>query len=167
GRRYSPLTQINRENVSRLKRAWTYHTGETDRSGNQTDRHSVAPFESTPIVVDGVLYLSTPSNRVIALDAETGAEIWNYDPQADSGKPRSYYQHRGVSFWQSEDGRERRIVFGTFDGRLIALDAKSGKPCANFGNGGMVDLRAGLDGDDREALYSVTSGPGICRYVVL
>jgi quinate dehydrogenase (quinone) len=167
GRRYSPLTQINRENVSRLKRAWTYHTGETDRSGNQTDRHSVAPFESTPIVVDGVLYLSTPSNRVIALDAETGAEIWNYDPQADSGKPRSYYQHRGVSFWQSEDGRERRIVFGTFDGRLIALDANSGKPCANFGNGGMVDLRAGLDGDDRKALYSVTSAPAIYRNLVI
>jgi len=167
GTRFSSLKQINPENVSRLKRVWTYHTGETDRSGNGTDRHNVAPFESTPIVIDGVLYFSTPGNRVIALDAETGAEIWKYDPQAQSGKPIKYYQHRGVSFWQSKDGRERRIVFGTFDGRLIALDAKSGKPCANFGNGGMVDLRAGLEGDDPKILYSVTSAPAIYRNLVI
>jgi Glucose dehydrogenase len=167
GTRHSALTQINRQNVSRLKRAWTYHTGEVDRSTNRTDRHNIAPFESTPIVVDGVLYFSTPSNRVIALDAETGAEIWNYDPQAGSGGARRYYQHRGVSYWQSENGRERRIVFGTFDGRLIALDAKSGKPCENFGNGGTVDLRAGLGGDDRKALYSVTSAPAIYKNLVI
>lgn len=167
GTRHSSLTQINKENVSRLKRTWTYHTGEVDRSGNTTDRHSVAPFESTPIAVDGVLYFSTPSNRVIALDAETGKEIWTYDPQAENGKPRQYYQHRGVSFWQSEDGRERRILFGTFDGRLIALDAKSGHPCKTFGNGGSVDLRAGLDGDDAKALYSVTSAPAIYKNLVI
>lgn len=167
GTRYSQLTQIDPGNVSRLTRAWTYHTGEIDRSTNATDRHSVAPFESTPIVIDGMLYFSTPGNRVIALNAETGAEIWKYDPQADSGKPIRYYQHRGVSFWQSNDGREKRILFGTFDGRLIALDAKSGKLCANFGNGGMVDLRAGLEGDDRKMLYSVTSAPAIYRDLVI
>jgi quinoprotein glucose dehydrogenase len=160
------VTQINRDNVSRLQRAWTYHTGEVDRANNATDRHSIAPFESTPIVVDGVLYFSTPSNRVIALDAETGAEIWKYDPQAGSER-RRYYQHRGVSSWQSEDGRERRIVFGTFDGRLIALDAKSGNPCENFGNGGIVNLRAGLDGDQPGALYSVTSAPAIYKNLVI
>lgn len=167
GTRHSALTQISRENVSRLKRVWTYHTGEVDRSTNTTDRHNVAPFESTPVVVDGVLYFSTPSNRVIALDAETGAEIWKYDPQAESGKPPHYYQHRGVSYWQSEDGREQRILFGTFDGRLIALDAKSGKTCANFGKGGTVGLRAGLDGDDPNALYSVTSAPAIYKNLVI
>lgn len=166
GTRHLPVAQINRDNVSQLKRAWTYHTGEVDRSNNATDRHSIAPFESTPIVVDGVLYFSTPSNRVIALDAETGAEIWKYDPQAGSER-RRYYQHRGVSFWQSQDGRERRIVFGTFDGRLIALDAKSGKPCGNFGNGGIVNLRAGLDGDEPSALYSVTSAPAIYQNLVI
>src|SRR5579859_3198752 len=72
GTRFSPLRQINRDNVGRLKRAWTYHIGEVDRGGNETDRHHVAPFESTPLVIDGVLYFSTPSNRVIALDAENG-----------------------------------------------------------------------------------------------
>src|SRR5882724_642828 len=62
GTRFSPLTQISRQNVNRLKRVWTYHTGEVERSGNATDRHRVAPFESTPLVVDGILYVSTPSN---------------------------------------------------------------------------------------------------------
>jgi len=165
--RHSYLSQISRENVRRLKRVWTYHTGEIDRGGDPADRHNVAPFESTPIVIDDVLYFSTPGNRVIALNAETGAEIWKYDPQAGSGKPIRYYQHRGVSFWQSKDGRERRILFGTFDGRLIALDAKSGKPCANFGNGGVVDLRAGLEGDDPRMIYSVTSAPAIYRDLVI
>src|SRR6266403_1495060 len=72
GTRSSPLKQINRQNVGGLKRAWTYHMGEVDRGGKDTDRHHVAPFESTPIVINGVLFFSTPSNRVIALDAETG-----------------------------------------------------------------------------------------------
>ena len=75
GTRFSSLQQINRQNVGALKRAWTYHTGEVNR-GNETERHRVAPFETTPLAVDGVLYLSTPSNRVIALEAETGREIW-------------------------------------------------------------------------------------------
>jgi len=167
GTRFSPLTQINRENVRRLRRVWTYHTGEVDRSGNSTDRHTIAPFESTPLIVDGVLYFSTPSNRVIALDAETGTEIWIYDPQEQSGKQRRYYQHRGVSYWQSKTGRERRIVFGTFDGRLISLDAKSGMPSKEFGQGGTLDLRAGLDGDQANALYSVTSAPAIYEDLVI
>src|SRR5262249_35817420 len=123
--------------------------------------HRVAPFESTPVVVSGVLYFSTPSNRVIALNAETGEEIWNFDPQANSGKPRQYYQHRGVSYWQSKDARDTRILYGTFDGRLIALDARTGKPCSGFGTKGTVNLRAGLEGDQPGALYSVTSAPAI------
>jgi len=167
GTRFSPLTQISRENVRRLKRVWTYHTGEADRGGNSTDRHTVAPFESTPLIVDGVLYFSTPSNRVIALHAETGAEIWTYDPQGGSGKPRRYYQHRGVSYWQSKTGQDRRIVFGTFDGRLIELDAGTGALSKEFGNGGTIDLRAGWDGDQPNALYSVTSAPAVYKDLVI
>jgi glucose dehydrogenase len=167
GTRYSPLTQISRENVSRLKRAWTYHTGEVERKGNATDRHRAAPFESTPLVVDGVLYFSTPSNRVIALNAETGEEIWKFDPQANSGKPRQYYQHRGVSYWRSKDGRDTRILYGTFDGTLIALDAKTGKLRNDFGTNGIVNLRAGLEGDQPGALYSVTSSPAVYKDLVI
>src|SRR5437899_7757400 len=138
GTRSSPLKQINRQNVKNLKRAWTYHMGEVDRGGNETDRHHIAPFESTPIVIDGVLYFSTPSNRVIALDAESGREIWQFDPQAGRARSRQFFQHRGVAYWQSKKGDDRRILYGTFDGWLIALDAKTGKPCKDFGGNGEV-----------------------------
>ncbi len=100
GTRFSTLRQINRSNVARLKRAWTYHMGEMDRGANETDRHHVAPFESTPLVIDGVLYFSTPSNRVIALDAESSKEIWQFDPQAGQTGRRQYFQHRGVAYWR-------------------------------------------------------------------
>src|SRR5258708_1690753 len=167
GTRSSPLKQINRQNVRNLKRAWTYHMGEVDRGGNETDRHHTAPFESTPIVIGGVLYFSTPSNRVIALDAETGQEIWQFDPQARRTGPRQFFQHRGVAYWQSKTGEDRRILYGTFDGRLIALDAKTGKPCREFGKDGTVDLRAGIADAYPGAEYSVTSPPAIYQDLVI
>jgi quinoprotein glucose dehydrogenase len=161
GTRFSTLQQINRTNVGRLKRAWTYHMGEVDRGGNETDRHNIAPFESTPLVIGGVLYFSTPSNRVIALDAETGKEIWQFDPQAGRAGQRQFFQHRGVAYWQSKNADDRRILFGTFDGRLIALGAKTGKPCHDFGKDGTVNLRAGVADAFPSAEYSVTSPPAI------
>ena len=165
GTRFSPLKQINRENVNAMKLAWTYHTGEVNRE-NETDRHQVAPFETTPLVVDGILYLSTPSNRVIALDAETGREIWQFDPQA--GRPkREFFQHRGVAYWQSETMDDRRILFGTFDGRLLCVDAKTGKACLGFGTEGVVDLRAGVADEFPKAEYSVTSAPAIYKDLVI
>ncbi|HET9305271.1 MAG TPA: pyrroloquinoline quinone-dependent dehydrogenase [Candidatus Sulfotelmatobacter sp.] len=165
GTRFSSLQQINRQNVNALKRAWTYHTGEVNRE-NETDRHAVAPFETTPLVVDGVLYLSTPSNRVIALDAETGKEDWEFDPQAGREK-RKFFQHRGVAYWQSERGDDRRILFGTFDGRLICLDAKTGKACVGFGANGSVDLRAGVADGFANAEYAVTSAPAVYKDLVI
>jgi quinoprotein glucose dehydrogenase len=165
GTRFSPLQQINRQNVSALKRAWTYHTGEVNRE-NETDRHHVAPFETTPLVVDGILYLSTPSNRVIALDAETGREIWQFDPQAGRVK-RKFFQHRGVAYWQSEAGDDRRILFGTYDGRMICLDAKTGKLCQGFGTDGVVNLRAGVADEFLASEYAVTSPPAIYKDLVI
>src|SRR5439155_25658715 len=126
GTRYSPLKQINRQNVKNLKRVWTYHMGEVDRGGNETDRHNIAPFESTPIVIDGALYFSTPSNRVIALDGEMGKEIWRFDPQAGRDGPRHFFQHRGVAYWHGKTGDDGRILDGTFDGRWIGLDVNTG-----------------------------------------
>lgn len=165
GTRFSPLQQINRQNVSALKRAWTYHTGEVNRQ-NPTDRHQIAPFETTPLVVDGILYLSTPSNKVIALNAETGKEIWQFDPQAGRAS-RRFFQHRGVSYWQSETGNDRRILYGTFDGRMICLDAHNGKPCQDFGTHGVVNLREGAAHEFPNAEYSVTSAPAIFRDLVI
>jgi quinoprotein glucose dehydrogenase len=167
GTRFSALQQIDRTNVGRLKRAWTYHMGETGRGGNEKDRHQVAPFESTPLVVDGILFFSTPSNRVIALDAENGKEIWQFDPQAGQAGQRRFFQHRGVAYWQSKNADDRRILFGTFDGRLIALDAKTGKPCRDFGKDGTVDLRAGVADAFPDAQYSVTSPPAIYQDLVI
>jgi membrane-bound PQQ-dependent dehydrogenase (glucose/quinate/shikimate family) len=165
GTRFSPMRQINRQNVGTLKRAWTYHTGEVDRQ-NETDRHQVAPFETTPIVVDGMLFLTTSSNRVIAVDSENGKEIWQFDPQAGNAK-RKFFQHRGVAYWQSEAGDDQRILYGTFDGRLICLSAKNGKPCQGFGKDGVVNLRAGVADDFAHAEYAVTSAPAICKNLVI
>jgi quinoprotein glucose dehydrogenase len=167
GTRSSPLKQINRQNIKSLKRAWTYRMGEVDRRGNETDRHHIVPFESTPIVIDGVLYFSTPSNRVIALNAETGQEIWQFDPQAGRRGPRQFFQHRGVTYWQSKTGEEGRILYGTFDGRLIALEAKTGKLCRGFGKDGAIDLRAGVADAYPAAEYSVTSPPAIYQDLVI
>ena len=167
GTRFSPLEQINRKNVAKLKRAWTYHMGEANRGGNETDRHQVAPFESTPLMVDDVLYFSTPSNRVIALEAESGEEIWEFDPQARHAGQRQFFQHRGVAYWQSKNGDDRRIVFGTWDGRLMALDARTGKPCGEFGKDGTINLRAGVADAFPDAEYAVTSPPAIYRDLVI
>jgi membrane-bound PQQ-dependent dehydrogenase (glucose/quinate/shikimate family) len=165
GTRFSSLQQINRRNVGALKRAWTYHTGEVNRS-NETDRHHIAPFETTPLVVDGMLYLSTPSNRVIALDAETGKEIWQFDPQAGRAE-RTFFQHRGVAYWQSEKGDDRRILYGTFDGHMVCLDAKTGKTCHGFGTNGVVNLRAGVADEFPHTEYAVMSPPALYKDLVI
>ena len=167
GGRYSPLTQITAENVNDLKIAWVYHTG--DYSDGST---GIAPtsFQNTPIVVDGTMYLCTPFNRVIALDPNTGEERWAYDPEVDVSQ--MYIQAcRGVSTWldaRKADGDvcRRRIITGTLDARLIALDAATGLPCTEFGDGGSVDLSDGI-GDRDPGEYGVTSPPAIIRDTIV
>jgi quinoprotein glucose dehydrogenase len=165
GNRFSPLKQINRDNVTKLKRAWTYRTGEIELGLGTLQSWDVPAFECTPIVVDGVMYISTPSSRVIALNAETGAEIWKFDPQAESRR-RRFHQHRGVSYWEgpSTDGKriEKRILFGTLDGLLISLDARTGKPAMEFGGKGRVDLREGP-----ASTFTITSPPAIYKDLVI
>ncbi len=144
GMRYSPLDQINRENVSKLKVAWVFHTGETS-DGSGARRRS--GFETTPILVDGTLYLTTPFNRVIALDPATGKQFWAYDPAIDlAGEYGDGLINRGVATWLDESrpaGKpcHRRIFEATLDARLIALDSATGKPCSDFGGTGWVSLR--------------------------
>ncbi len=169
GMRYSALDQINRSNVTRLQRAWTYHTGEI-ALGLGRGRSRATGFQSTPLVIDGVMYLSTPSNRVIAIDAETGAELWKFDPQ-EGARRRRFQAHRGVAYWEgaSSDGKakEKRILFGTFDARMIALDATTGKPCPDFGNAGVVDLRKDVADNEPSSSYGVTSPPAIYKDLVI
>src|SRR5437660_1722736 len=166
--RFSPLTEIDRTNVARLEVAWTVHTGDiSDGSGGR----SRSGFETTPIVVDEVLYFSTPFNRVIALDPETGKERWSYDPKID--KTTSYGDgliNRGVSTWldaarRANEPCRRRIYEATLDARLIALDARTGTPCADFGRGGHVDL-TGVAAY-RKGEYHMTSPPAVVDDVVI
>jgi quinoprotein glucose dehydrogenase len=141
--RYSPLDQINRSNVGRLKVAWVFHTG---------DKRDLSTIECNPIVVDGTLYLTSPALKVFALNAATGEKIWEFDP-GRSGQRVS----RGVTYWQS--GSDRRILFAAA-GYLYALDAGTGRPIDAFGNGGRVALRDGLDRDVAGLHVSATT-PGV------
>ena len=142
GSRYSPLDQITAKNVHLLQRAWTYHTGERGRA-----------FEVTPIVVDGVLYFATQNQKIVALEPETGKEIWTFDPKSNAR------EIRGVTYWPGERQTPPRILFGTGDGRLIALDAKTGVPVPGFGDNGVVNLKAGLTDKFPRAIYGITSPP--------
>jgi quinoprotein glucose dehydrogenase len=145
GMRFSPLTQINRDNVSQLKVAWTFHTGDISDGHGSRKRSG---FETTPILIDGTLYLTTPFNRVIALDPETGKQRWAYDPKTKlSWEYGDGLINRGVAIWpapgpeQSRASVRRRIFETTLDARLIALDAATGVPCSDFGAHGQVILR--------------------------
>ena len=167
GTRYSPLKQVNRSNVGRLRRAWVYHTGELELGLKAAPFQ--ASFSTTPLVVGGVMYLSTPSSRVVALDAGTGRELWKFDPQ-EGRNVRGFNSHRGVAFWEDGKGRDRRVLFGTVDGRLYALNAETGKPCADFGAGGFVDLRAngaGASANDPTWGARVTSPPAVYKDLVI
>jgi quinoprotein glucose dehydrogenase len=170
GTRYSALKQITRENVGGLKPVWTYHTGALKP---KTDLNEKAAFEATPILIDGTLYLSTPFNRVIALDPATGIERWSYDPKIDRSHDFSEVTSRGVLAWSDPKAAagapcKLRIYEGTIDARLIALDGKSGKPCGDFGNSGTVDLTRGVVyGPEFRGSYQVTSPPVIVGDVVI
>src|SRR5688500_14846962 len=141
--RFATVRSITPDNVSRLQRAWEFHTGELAGGEGPTPKRQVAAFQTRPVFVEGLLYLTTVTSRVLALDAETGEQRWAFDPQAD--RPRRCEQpHRGVAVWESTDGGgpvARTIFSGTCDGRLVAVDAATGKPRAEFGNGGSLDLR--------------------------
>lgn len=140
GQRFSSLKAINRSNVASLRIAWTYRTGDAYAP---KDGSKPTQFEATPLYVDGTLYIGTPLGRVIALDPVSGKQKWAYDPHIDKDKGYGDYANRGVSTWKSPSG-QRRIFMATIDARLIALDAATGKPCDDFGDNGIVDLRQGL-----------------------
>lgn len=182
-RRYSPLTQINRDNVGRLERVWTFRTGDLPDEKWGT--------ENTPLKVGDTLYLCSARNILIALDARTGRQKWRYDPQvSDDAIPYTaacrgvtYYDTRGAAAAPpASDGPAppagtiapvlalpactTRIIEGTLDGRLIAVDAQSGRPCPGFGTNGQVDIKVGM-GDVIDGMVSITSAPTIVQGVVV
>ena len=166
GQRFSPLTQITPSNVVNLRVAWTYHmrpAGTTEGGGK------FASSEVTPLVVDGSMYVTTPYRRVLALDPDTGSERWQYEVPGP-GQPSL----RGVEYWPGTRDDPPRILFGTRDGRLIALDARSGKPAAGFGVNGIVDLKtpnvmgaSTAQGSENYPSYGLTSPPLVYRNVII
>lgn len=166
GQRFSPLTQIDRSNVSRLTVAWTFRTGEMDQS------HATR-LETTPLMIDGTLFLSTPFGQAIALDPATGRERWRYDARADRHAGWGDFATRGVSTWVDPTvpaGRlcHRRIFLPTIEARIIALDAATGKPCAGFAAGGTLDLRRPLRNEPyAKAEYELTSPPAVINGLVV
>jgi quinoprotein glucose dehydrogenase len=145
---FSELRQINRDNVQRLELAWTYRSGDA-RPDNQSQ------IQCNPLVIDGVLYGTTPGLKLIALDAASGKEIWKFDPF--SGQTAPVGVNRGVVFWS--DGDDRRILFSA-DNFLYAVDAQSGKPVTSFGENGRINIKENL-GRDVSKLYVVSTTPGV------
>jgi len=163
GQRFSPLTAINQQNVGTLQVAWTFRTGDA----YQPPDSRATAFEATPLYVDGKLYIGTPLGRVIALDPVTGRQIWAYDSKVPRDKGYGDYANRGVSMWQSSSG-QRRVFIGAIDARLIALDAATGQPCADFGDNGIVNLRNGLRiAPHGFADYEETSPPAIVGNTII
>ncbi len=151
GSQYSKLDQINRDNVHALDVAWTYHTGDADTARN-------SQMQANPIIIDGVLYSTSPRLKVIALDAATGKAKWSFNPFPDTAEIVTWLNvNRGVSYWK--DGKDKRILF-TAGPALYALDAETGEPVETFGDGGKVSLKKGLDGR-AENLYVVATSPGV------
>lgn len=165
GSRYTPLQQITPGNVAQLRTAWTFRTGDLP------DKRWGA--ETTPLKIGDSLYLCSARNQLIALDARSGRERWRYDPKvADKAIPYTA-ACRGVSYYAVPDAQatasttcRQRIIEGTLDGRLIAVDAADGKPCEDFGRHGQVDITVGM-GSTPPGYVSINSPPTIVRGVIV
>lgn len=173
GLRFSALNQITKENVKDLEVAWTYHTGDL-RQGDDASEYT---FEATPLKANGMLYFCTPHNEVHALDPETGAVKWKYTPAKDRSYLQQHQTCRGVSYYQQTPAAtdsaaanpalcRKRIFNATTDAQLVALDADTGKPCADFGNKGVVDLHSNM-GEVRPHALMQTAAPLVAGNLVI
>ena len=163
GTRYSPLKQIDTKNVTKLVRAWTYHmnpggtapaaappeAGGRGRGGRGGG--GGRNWSTTPLVVNGVMYLTTAYNRVVALDPETAKELWVYEVK--DGSPAV----RGLEFWAGDKDSPPSVLFGTSSGKLISLNAKTGKLNPGFGNEGIVDMKPGALNGLENASFGLSS----------
>ncbi|GAB6403083.1 glucose/quinate/shikimate family membrane-bound PQQ-dependent dehydrogenase [Pseudomonas sp. MHK4] len=169
GSRFAALDQINRDNVDKLKVAWTYHTGDVAESDGNG-----AEDQLTPLQIGNKVFICTPHNNLIALDADTGKELWK---NAINAKSKVWQRCRGMAYFDATKdiaqpsnssiieakpapaaNCQRRLLTNTIDARLIAVDADTGEFCQGFGNNGQVDLKAGL-GDVPDSYYQLSSAP--------
>ncbi|WP_017349861.1 membrane-bound PQQ-dependent dehydrogenase, glucose/quinate/shikimate family [Pantoea sp. A4] len=174
GEHSSPLKQITPQNVDKLKVAWTFRTG--DIIGKNDPLEST--FEVTPLKVGHTVYLCSPHQRVFALDASTGKQLWTFDPQVKDDPTWQHLTCRGVSYHatpadaRASDGTtppaecQQRIILPTNDGRMFALDANSGQRCQNFGQNGEIDLKDGMT-VKTPGFYQGTSPPVVTRQLII
>ena len=159
GQRYSPLTQITPENVAKLELAWQYRTGDVRQPQDVTE----TTYQVTPLKIEDTLYLCTPHNIAIALDADTGKEKWRYNPEVSANTQRQHQTCRGVTYWKDQSVAAaqacyERVYLPTSDAHLIALDAKTGQVCESFAEKGVLDLTRGMKYNPSGYYYS-TSPP--------
>ncbi len=167
-RRYSPLAQINASNVGSLKRAWLIHTGDMPSSPRIAKTYGA---ENTPLKIGDSLYLCTPKNILIALNAATGEQRWRYDPNVPDKAIPYTAACRGVVYYAvpgmaADQPCATRVIEGTLDARLIAVDARSGRPCADFGSNGQADIKQGM-GQVPAGYVSINSPPTLVRGVLV
>ena len=163
--KYSPLDQINKDNVENLTIKWTWDS--PDNALVNQFNFPVSIYQATPIAIDGILYVSSSSAIVSAIHGVTGETIWTYDPETYKSNAPAHgaFIHRGVSYW--DDGMDGRIIFGTPDARLIALNAKDGSLVESFGEGGIVDLSKGLSREFDPSHYGVSTPPIIANDIIV
>lgn len=166
-RRYSPLAQINPANVGRLRRVWMIHTGDLPSARAK----GTYGAENTPLKIGDSLYLCTPKNIMIALDAASGKEKWRFDPKVPDEAIPYTAACRGVVYYAvpgtaADQPCATRIIEGTLDARLIAVDARSGRLCADFGTNGQVDAKTGL-GNVPPGFVSINSPPTLVRGILV
>ena len=166
-RRYSPLAQITPANVGKLERAWLIHTGDMPSKA----AHGTYGAENTPLKIGDSLYVCTPKNIVLALDPATGRQRWRFDPKVSDDAIPYTAACRGVSYYAlpgaaADQACARRIIFGTLDARLFALDAATGRPCQDFGTNGQVDTKIGM-GSTPPGYVSINSPPTIVRGIIV
>jgi glucose dehydrogenase len=164
--KYSTLDQINRENAGNLKIAWTWESPDLPLQKENRMLSSFA-FETTPLMVGGVLYASTSLSQLAAIDAQTGKTIWVFNPESyKTGRPTNLgFVHRGLAYWS--DGKSERLFIATGDAYLWAVDAKTGKAVDSFGESGKINLAKGIPLAQNSRNYAMTSPPVICRDAVI
>ncbi len=166
--KYTPLSQINANNVNQLKIAWVWESLDNKLVDDKVTRQRPSYYKSTPLLVNGKLYTSTSLNQVAAIDPASGETLWSFDPKAyEQGRPaNSGWQHRGVSYWESKN--DKRIFITTGLGELIALNAETGKLITSFGDNGRVDLQAGIISDEKERrLIGYSAPPAIVKDTIV
>jgi glucose dehydrogenase len=161
GLRYSTLRQINTSNVGRLKLVWQYGVDTTPRDEPLSANGGVATTEAVPIMINGILYTPTPQRTVVALECETGKELWKFD-LGNKGAPL-----RGVTYWPGDRDHVGQIMAGTSDGHLIALNAKTGKLVPGFANEGSLDLRPGVADKFPNMPYHMSSPGAVWKNMII